>query len=1366
MPCTLKVRVIAARDLPVMDKASELTDAYVEVRFADTQPQRTEIKKRTLSPTWNQDFRIEVNDDCDLQDEPLRLGVWDRDIYSADDIVGLVVIDLNCTLMGETSDCQLSGWFPIHDSMKGVRGELAVVIKLDFVGDRNPFKDSSAGVPLIASDYPPCSRRIQHLYGFVEELVVDDDPEYHWKDLIRTSRTANEKRQMIFFRLSGRLRRQLGRKVLELGGDAVMSYRETFDVEGDSGVVARGYGTCVRLAKVGDAALQGDALPFEPPTIVTTAASACFVPPANRPPPIPTSPTVGTGEHESSFDDAPRREDDSPGPVTSNTNIIQLREVQLLTLRSFHESASIRIAGVVSAKAVKLLGGRAGEKMQEVRDSWWSEVRDEIKAHCRSLGCSFVVGYAEEMTIEDDLAVLSATGTAAVLRWPVLAHSFGVTPDEAVTVLASAGVVDSSSVPEGDSAPAGLQGGVMNIGSPKRRASFAAGSTRSLGRSAAVGLGRKAKANKRACRACHLPNATKDGVDRSSLAICRMCGERYVPEVLLTTIEMPDDFPCAGEGRLVEARICRAKGRQDDDRVAAHTVSEVLPFIEYDLHRMLTYKLKVYGLNAVFGLRFKIAVGEQLIVVVASGMGIVCPALPVPPILTIAGQGIDRQLELFSLVMSASQHHNTESCRAIHEYHERARLTALAGPGRPSSPRSVPYPSAKVGDPLASLPPSTSCTDASGSLNSLPQDTKLIPPLTLDQEGDVDPVRSPRTTASGLYKRRRSRSCSGEADSVLTPSSPLPGNTVPATLLDDSAAPSPCAKAAGVAIDAETVSPAGRASGVTRTASAGSVGAETPSPVFEDIPRAFSGGSPSGISPARSLGVDQDADTLSVSSSESSIGPTIVTTNDYDDRRVFQLEVDDIADEAMIRAILESALPKGCALFPTAAPPGGLLANSSNLQFLTTVVSEHWSIQNPSLLNCKLHDMYNNLYRSLFFKLRSLLPCTLCGVQVDVQLMEAAGVQLIATAMAVLPPREPTVGSAKRRSATPVPELASAGYYPIQTPPPLELATGNTPPGEDLQFPLEEAEAHGSSQCSTPPDTRTYGHYTPQGSVLPTIPTEEQVVMVTPLAAIPGTRIELWLGRVSLHYIRETHADFNVNAGRFTQTFLSEVYAIARAHANALGANAITSFSMNECMIIESGDQVYGFISLSGDAVLVRKTKESADEGLRTLISLSTPGDSSDTPAGANNAGTYVISTATAGGVGHGSIIHLPPPLSSRTPVMALDGGVEQLAVSGVNPSFHAASCSAIPTIGSLGGTLIASSKQMDSAQPVPLARSGSGSTVAGGMPTGASVSSPDVFSGISPIGCAQAFSPSISPSSRQSPNSRPLASAVSETNI
>ena len=40
--------------------------------------------------------------------------------------------------------------------------------------------------------------KAQFLPGFVEELVVNDDPEYKWIDKIRTPTASNEARQLLF----------------------------------------------------------------------------------------------------------------------------------------------------------------------------------------------------------------------------------------------------------------------------------------------------------------------------------------------------------------------------------------------------------------------------------------------------------------------------------------------------------------------------------------------------------------------------------------------------------------------------------------------------------------------------------------------------------------------------------------------------------------------------------------------------------------------------------------------------------------------------------------------------------------------------------------------------------------------------------------------------------------------------------------------------------------------------------------------------------------------------------------------------------------------------------------------------------------
>jgi Ca2+-dependent lipid-binding protein len=72
MPSTIKIRVIQARDLPIMDKKSKLNDSFVTVKFGTGSKHTTEICKKTLNPVWKEDFRIEVNDDVALQDEAVE----------------------------------------------------------------------------------------------------------------------------------------------------------------------------------------------------------------------------------------------------------------------------------------------------------------------------------------------------------------------------------------------------------------------------------------------------------------------------------------------------------------------------------------------------------------------------------------------------------------------------------------------------------------------------------------------------------------------------------------------------------------------------------------------------------------------------------------------------------------------------------------------------------------------------------------------------------------------------------------------------------------------------------------------------------------------------------------------------------------------------------------------------------------------------------------------------------------------------------------------------------------------------------------------------------------------------------------------
>ncbi|XP_014469689.1 PREDICTED: C2 domain-containing protein 5 isoform X1 [Dinoponera quadriceps] len=271
MPGKIKVKILAGRNLPVMDRSGDTTDAYVELKFGNI-TYKTDVCRKSLNPQWNSEwYKFEV-DDAELQDEPLQIRLMDHDTYSANDAIGKVYINLNPLLlpgmlppvkniwtleaaMNTSAGSQgsvMTGWIPVYDTMHGIRGEVNIIIKVELFSDFNKFRQSSCGVLFFYSPNIPYGYHAQMIHGFVEELVVSDDPEYQWIDKIRTPRASNEARQTLFFKLSGEVQRKIGLKALDLGGNAVIGYLQNFDLEGESGIVARGIGTAVTLVKLHD----------------------------------------------------------------------------------------------------------------------------------------------------------------------------------------------------------------------------------------------------------------------------------------------------------------------------------------------------------------------------------------------------------------------------------------------------------------------------------------------------------------------------------------------------------------------------------------------------------------------------------------------------------------------------------------------------------------------------------------------------------------------------------------------------------------------------------------------------------------------------------------------------------------------------------------------------------------------------------------------------------------------------------------------------------------------------------------------------------------------------------------------------------
>ena len=681
---------------------------------------KTRVCKRTTNPVWEEDFRFEVSDDTVLQDEPLIFKVCDYEVsFGKDETIGIVYVDLNPLLTAQADHREedgrssssspavtsIEGWFPLYDTLSGIRGELLLSVKLNFIGDVNPFRDSSAGVRLLPfSTIDPMSDFVvRHIFGFVEELVVADDPEFEWNQNYRQARLTHETRQTLLYLLDSSVRRRMCKTVLEMGGNAVLGYYQNFDVEGDSGIVARTYGTCVLLERKTRNSLSMMMSSSLHPSVASSALSMMMMKRLSQ----------------SDNDDHHRRALDSPAgsqegngssalatrgtsrlflPDSSAAAVVAARhrdhdsdehEVQLLTLRDFDDhSVRVRYGGMVTARSVKYLGNLASKLSdQETRDSWWAELREEIRSHAKVLCCSHVIGYLEASTIHDDVAVLSITGTAATVRGlPDLTsprrHIFnrwkskennnnsdsnlmndGVNsgPSEA-----GEGLSDAVTEPRGSRARrmdyqrskrwserfqidehesmsgsqnnnnSGPPSTIIDVGGSGKFSREGSGlmamSDCDRGPPPQVFRQRRAKP----CSAVHVPYSHRHAPFANlKLVPCLICGKKWVPEVMLSTVEPPARLPIRGSGVFIQARVCRSRPKASGETDAL-AVSEALPFLEYDLARQLMLKLKILGRNAAFALKTEVDVGRQLIVSTATATAVYCTAMPVPRVLEIS----------------------------------------------------------------------------------------------------------------------------------------------------------------------------------------------------------------------------------------------------------------------------------------------------------------------------------------------------------------------------------------------------------------------------------------------------------------------------------------------------------------------------------------------------------------------------------------------------------------------------------------------------------------------------------------------------------------------------------------------------------
>jgi hypothetical protein len=118
-----------------------------------------------------------------------------------------------------------------------------------------------------------------------------------------------------------------------------------------------------------------------------------------------------------------------------------------------------------------------------------------------------------------------------------------------------------------------------------------------------------------------------------------------VPDVILATIELPENLQVVGTGCLIQATVCRPK-RDLRSESNAKEISDGLPFLEYELHRLLINKLKVKGMNAIFRLKVQVTIGDKIMSLIATGTAVYLSALH-PPVVPkiVAGNSFNESSE-------------------------------------------------------------------------------------------------------------------------------------------------------------------------------------------------------------------------------------------------------------------------------------------------------------------------------------------------------------------------------------------------------------------------------------------------------------------------------------------------------------------------------------------------------------------------------------------------------------------------------------------------------------------------------------------------------------------------------------------------
>ncbi|XP_076168517.1 uncharacterized protein LOC143147284 isoform X2 [Ptiloglossa arizonensis] len=315
---------------------------------------------------------------------------------------------------------------------------------------------------------------------------------------------------------------------------------------------------------------------------------------------------------------------------TMNQDAFEMLEYPFITMQQYPAGFILHIGGLVSSRSVKLLERISNLEEPESRDAWWKEVRMEVRSHARALACNVVIGYKEETSICDDVCVLNAYGTAAIINL----YNSNQDSDSVFINKGQSGSVVNTTEMEREKAqqkPVPVKAEKSESDTPAPASTHQTGKVRHVSEN----KDHEVQFIQSKCSLCHLPYNEVSVPFRVNASKCAICKRARVPDVMFTTIELPENVLTIGRGGIIQATACKTK-KDLRGELNAKEISDCLPFLEYELHSLLLNKLKVKGMNAIFGLKLQVSVGERLIIGMAVGTAVFLTALPAPSIPQIA----------------------------------------------------------------------------------------------------------------------------------------------------------------------------------------------------------------------------------------------------------------------------------------------------------------------------------------------------------------------------------------------------------------------------------------------------------------------------------------------------------------------------------------------------------------------------------------------------------------------------------------------------------------------------------------------------------------------------------------------------------